>query len=57
MAQQESYNLIRYKYEIGVYSLLKMLELVEIGWITKEQFHQITSYSYEGVKEMRGLTK
>ena len=54
---QESYNLIRYKYEIGVYSLQKMVELVELGWITKEQFHQVTSYSYEGIKEIWGLTE
>ena len=52
----ESYNLIRYKYEIGIYSLKEMIELVDLGWITKKQFHQITSYSYDGVKEIKGLT-
>ena len=51
--EHESYNLIKYKYEIGVYSLKKMIEFVDAGVITPEQFHYITSYSYEGIKKLR----
>ena len=50
----ESFNLIKYKYEAGIYTLRRMVELVDLGWITAEQFHYITSYSYEGVKKMWG---
>ncbi len=49
----ESFNLIKFKYDNGVYSLRNMIEFVEKQWITAEQFHFITSYSYEGVKNKR----
>ena len=49
--EKEDYNLIRYKYEIGVYTLIQLMKFVEMRWITKHQFHQITSYSYEGLKK------
>ena len=49
--KQESFELICYKYMAGVYSLKEMVEFVEKGWITTEQFHLITSYSYKGVKK------
>ena len=52
--KQESFELIRYKYIAGVYSLREMIEFVEKGWITAEQFHVITSYSYRGVTNKRG---
>ena len=50
----ESFDFIRYKYEIGLYSLKQMVEFVEKQIITPEQFHKITSFNYRGVKENRG---
>jgi len=47
---KESYYLIKYKYEHGVYTLQEMHRFVELGWITPTQFHEITTYSYEGTK-------
>lgn len=50
---KESYDLIKYKFEMGVYSLEKMLELVEKEQISEKDFKWITSYSYQGIKERR----
>lgn len=54
MENQESVALIQHKFENGVYSLRQMVEFVEKKWITKDDFHWITSYNYEGVKKSRG---
>lgn len=51
---QESYYLIKSKYEHGVYSLKQMVEFVDMKWLTPDEFHFITSYSYEGLKKSRG---
>lgn len=48
---KESYNLIKYKYERGAYTLEKMIKFVEEGKITEKEFHQITSYNYQGIKK------
>lgn len=50
---QESYYLIKSKYEAGVYSLKKMCEFVDLNWITEDEFHFITGYSYKGLKKSR----
>lgn len=47
----ESYYLIKYKFEMGVYSLEQMCEFVEQNLITEEDFHYITSYNYQGIKK------
>lgn len=49
----ESYDLIKYKFEMGVYSLEQMYEFVEQNLITGYDFHYITSYNYQGIKKMR----
>lgn len=49
----ESYNLIKYKFEMGVYSLDEMIKFVEDNQITKDEFKYITSYNYYGIKETR----
>lgn len=54
MEIKESYDLIKHKFESGVYSLQKMVEFVDKKWITEDQFHWITSYSYRGLKKNRG---
>lgn len=50
----DNLELIRFKYEAGVYDLNMMCQLVEDHNITKEEFHDITTYNYEGVKEKGG---
>lgn len=47
----ESFNLIKYKYEMGVYTLKQMCEFVEKNYISKDEFHWITDYNYDGIKE------
>lgn len=44
-------NLIRYKWESGVYELKKMIELVKEGKITQQQFFDITRCNYRGVTQ------
>ena len=50
----ECYEIIRNKYDKGVYSLRQLVEFVDKKWITKKQFHFITTYSYEALKKSRG---
>jgi hypothetical protein len=47
----ESYDLIKYKFEMGVYSLKEMCNFVKEHKITEQDFHYITSYDYKGIKE------
>lgn len=48
---KEDYYIIKYKYEMGVYSLKEMCNFVELNWITEDNFHSITSYNYKAIKE------
>jgi len=54
MIKQENFVTVKNKYEAGAYSLRAMIELVESGKLTKEEFHFITDYSYDGLKKSRG---
>lgn len=45
-----SYNLIEHMYHSGVYNIKDVIAYVETGNITKEEFHSITGYNYNGVK-------
>ena len=47
----ENYNLIKYKFEMGVYSLEQMCEFIEQSLITEYDFHYITSYNYQEIKK------
>ena len=51
-----STNFARIKsgYESRVYTLRDLVEFVDKGIITEEEFHWITSYSYKGLKKSRG---
>lgn len=48
-----SYSLIKYYFEMGVYSVLEVATYVDSGDITEEDFHMITGYSYKGIIEMQ----
>lgn len=52
---KESYFIIKYKYDMRVYSLEYMCKLVEEKIISKNDFHFITSYDYDGIKEMESI--
>lgn len=52
---KESYNLIKYKFDMGVYSLEKMIELVKESQIDEKDFKWITSYNYNEIKKMAEL--
>ena len=45
----EDKNLIKYKWDSGVYSLEDMVKLVLDNIINEEQFFSITSYNFRGV--------
>lgn len=47
----ESKNLIIYKWEHRVYDLKDMVKLVQNNVITKDDFFDITRYSYDGVTD------
>lgn len=44
---------IKSGYELRVYTLEDLMEFVEKKMITEEEFHWITSYSYEGIQKNR----
>lgn len=48
---QESYYIIKYKYDMGVYTLKQILDFVEEGLLSENDFHIITSYDYQGIKK------
>ena len=54
MSQQNNVKLIEYKYNMGVYNLHDVFDLVTRGALTKDAFHWITFYSYDGVKQSKG---
>lgn len=54
MEQQEDIKLIEYKYNNGIYNLHDVFNLVKEGYLTKEAFHWVTFYSYDGLKRQRG---
>lgn len=48
---RDIYFLIKYKYEMGVFSLIDLISFVKKEIITKEEFRDITSFNYEVIKE------
>ena len=50
----ENYQDIKCKYDNYIYTLKQVFDLVTKLVITKEQFHSITGYNYDGLKENRG---
>ena len=51
---KESYDIIKYKYDAGVYTLKEIYSFVSTKSITEKEFHIITSYNYQGLKELKG---
>ena len=47
VTKEESIALIRYKYQIGVYGIPQMRQLVSNKIITKEQYFEITRKHYD----------
>jgi hypothetical protein len=45
----ESFEMIKYKWENGIYDLTHMINLVIFEEISKEQFFEITRFNYDGV--------
>lgn len=42
------YNNIKYLYETGIYTVEDVIQYVKKNIISEEQFHFITSYSFQG---------
>jgi hypothetical protein len=51
----DSFSLMKYKYEEGVYSLEDMCDFLEKGYLNEIEFHLITGYQYKGVKKEGSL--
>lgn len=49
-------NLIKYKWQHGIYKIEEMLQFVKTNQITIEEFEDITSLSYKGIKKERELS-
>ncbi len=49
----QSVELIKYKWEHGVYKLSYMVSLVYSNVISRDQFFNITGYSFDGVIKIR----
>lgn len=47
-----SYYLIKHMFEHGVYSAKDLLTYVDMGNITKDEYHFITGYNYDGYKSV-----
>ena len=47
-------DIIKKLYELGAMNLKQVFDLATVRRITKEQFHSITSYDYNGIKEQKG---
>lgn len=45
----ENQNLIKYKWESGIYNIKDMINLVKDNVLTKEKFFEITRFSYDGI--------
>lgn len=45
----EDLSLIKYKYDVGVYGINILINLVEEQKITYEQFKEITDFDYGGI--------
>lgn len=49
--KHHSPTLLDWLYQSGIYTAEEMMEYVRMGNITKEQFHDITRYDYDGLME------
>ena len=54
MMRSTNFERIQAGYESRLYRLKELVEFVDKKIITKEEFHWITGYSYEGLKKLRG---
>lgn len=52
-----SYGIIKYKYNTGVFDVEDILQYVEMGNITKDDFKDITRYNYDGYREVHRFDK
>lgn len=50
----QSFNVIRYKYQHGVYDIDYMMKIVEQNEIDQKDFKEITGMSYLGLKSTKG---
>ena len=49
----DTYMIIQYKWQHGVYELEDMIQFIENKILSKQQFFEITRYNYDGVKSIR----
>lgn len=45
------FSVIKSKYKYGVYTIKDLIYLVENRKLTKDEFHYITTYNYDVIKE------
>ena len=49
----EDISLIKYKYDVGVYGINILINLVKEQKITYQQFKEITAFDYGGITQSR----
>lgn len=49
-----NYKIIKKLFEVSGLNLKQVFKLVSSKIISKEQFHDITSYNYDSLKEIKG---
>lgn len=52
---RDNYDLVKYKFETGIYTLESLCDFVDKHLISEEDFHYITSYNYQAIKNKRNI--
>ena len=49
MGRSKNYDAVKRWYDMGLWNETRVRNAVKMGWITADEFEQITGYPYEGV--------
>ena len=48
----DNYNVIKYKWQHGVYKITDVMKFVDRNVLNRKQFFEITGYNYDGLKRV-----
>ena len=52
----ESIDLLKYKFQQGVFDISDLIILVQLQYITKDDFFEITRLQYDPINKKMGIT-
>lgn len=55
MIDKENLNIVEYKYRMGAYSLQMLVNKVENGELTQDQFFSVTRKKYKGFRQIQEM--